>query len=51
MDEILNAGKEDIRQLAPYIESMIGDDHICVLGGEEIIEREKELFDTTESLF
>ena len=50
-DEVLNAKPEDIRNLAPYIESMIKDDHICVLGGEETIEREKELFDKTESLF
>ncbi len=50
-DEILSAGREDIRKLAPYVESMIEDGHICVLGGEETIEKEKELFDTTESLF
>ncbi len=50
-DEILNAGRDDIRKLAPYVDSMIGDGHICVLGGEETIEKEKELFDTTESLF
>ena len=50
-DEVLNTGTDDIRKLAPYIECMIKDDHICVLGGEEIIEKEKQLFDRTESLF
>ncbi len=50
-DEVLNAGREDIRRLAPLVESMISDDHICVLGGEETIDREKDLFDRTESLF
>ncbi len=50
-DEILTSGKEEIRSLADYVESVVGDGYVCVLGGEEIIEKEKDLFDHVEALF
>ncbi len=50
-DEILGCTSEDIRDLHRYIKKMQDDECICVLGGEEEIEKEKDLFDTTEPLF
>ena len=49
-DEILSATAESIRKLAGHVGSVINDDNICVLGGEEIIEKEKVLFDKVETL-
>ncbi|MCR5509255.1 MAG: insulinase family protein [Lachnospiraceae bacterium] len=50
-DEVLGATKEDIRKLADCVESVINEGNICVLGEEELIDKESELFDRTESLF
>ena len=50
-DEVLSATKDDIRKLADYVDSVIKDGHICVVGGEETIEKEAALFDRTETLF
>lgn len=49
-DEILGTTAKDIRNLADIIGSVIEDENICVLGSEELIEKEAGLFDTTESL-
>lgn len=43
-DEILNAQPEDIRALADLIESVLSDDCICVIGNENMIQKEKDLF-------
>ena len=50
-DEVLNADAEAIRKLADHIDSVIKDGYICVLGSEETVEKEKDLFDSVESLF
>ena len=50
-DEILGCTSEDIRALAAYIRKMKENSSICVLGGEEEIDKEKKLFDMTEPLF
>ena len=50
-DEILSCNVEDIRNLHRYIQKMHDDECICVLGGEEEIEKEKDIFDVTEALF
>ncbi|MBO4265643.1 MAG: insulinase family protein [Lachnospiraceae bacterium] len=50
-DEILGCKSEDIRALAAYIRKMKENSSICVLGGEEEIDKEKDLFDITEPLF
>lgn len=50
-DQVLNATKEDIRKLADQVEAVIKDRHICVLGGEEIIKKEADLFDKVDSIF
>ena len=43
-DEILNATDADIRKLADLVESVLSDACICVIGNENNIQKEKELF-------
>ena len=43
-DELLNATVEDVRKLADYIDAFLSDDTICVVGNEEKIKEQKELF-------
>jgi Zn-dependent M16 (insulinase) family peptidase len=43
-DEIINATVEDIRGLAPLVEAVLSDGHFCVVGNEQNIQNEKELF-------
>lgn len=49
-DEILSATDEDIRALADLVESVISDACICVIGNENNIQKEKELFKNIRSL-
>jgi Zn-dependent M16 (insulinase) family peptidase len=49
-DEVLGAKAEDIRKLAGLVGAAIKDPVICVLGGEETIEKEASLFDKVETL-
>ena len=49
-DEILNATEDDIRALADLVEAIISDDCICVIGNENNIQKEKELFMNIRSL-
>lgn len=49
-DEILNATADGIKGLSAYIRNILDDSVICVLGGEEIIEKEQSLFDNMEVL-
>lgn len=44
-NEVLNAGQEDIRALAPIIEAILAEDCICVIGNEEKLQEEKDMFD------
>ncbi len=50
-DEILSCTSVDIQKLSAYIRKVSENECICVLGGEEGIEKEKELFGRTEALF
>ncbi|NLG03356.1 MAG: insulinase family protein [Clostridia bacterium] len=50
-DEILSANKDDIQKLAKYVEALVNKNVICVLGGEEKIEEQKNLFGSVENLF
>jgi len=50
-DEILSATAKDIRTLASYVKKVISDASICVIGGEEAIDKEKAIFDSVEPLF
>jgi len=43
-DEILNATDENIRALADLVESVLSDGNLCVIGNENNIQKEKELF-------
>ena len=47
--EILGAGQEDIRALAPVVEALLAADQICVIGSEEKIETDKDMFDVLTS--
>ena len=44
-DQILNTTPEDIRNLADLLESVISNSSICVVGSEEQINSNKDLFD------
>ena len=43
-EEILEAGQEDIRALADVAEAVLAAGQVCVIGSEEKIEEEKEMF-------
>lgn len=43
-NEIINCEPQDIRKLAPMIQSIMNDPYICVMGGEEKIKKNKNLF-------
>ena len=45
-NQILDAEQEDIRKLAKIVEAMMAAGQLCVIGSEEKIQEEKELFDT-----
>lgn len=49
-DEILQATVEDLRALAPIVASVLEDQAICVIGGEEKIEAQKQLFQEVKNL-
>ena len=49
--DILNAQQEDIRKLAKVLEAMLAAKQICVIGSEEKIEAQKEMFDEVRTLF
>ena len=50
-DEILNATEEDIRKLADLIEAILTDQNFCVIGNENNIRKEKDMFGTIRSLY
>ena len=49
-DELLNATVEDVRKLADYIDAFLSDDAICVVGNEEKIKEQKNLFESVTPL-
>ncbi len=50
-EQVLNTTSEDIQALAPLMEAILADGSICVIGSEEKIEADKELFQETKELF
>ena len=46
----LNATVEDVRKLADYIDAFLSDDAICVVGNEEKIKEQKNLFESVTPL-
>ena len=49
-NQILNATQEDIRALADMIEAVLGDDNFCVLGNENAIRKEEDMFMSIRNL-
>ena len=49
-NEILSFSPEIAKGLADYIEAFVGDEHICVVGNEDIINDNEELFDEISNL-
>lgn len=49
--QILDATAEDIRALAETVEAVLKDNNFCVVGNEEKIEEQKDLFMETRNLF
>ena len=50
-NQILDATENDIRALADIVASVLACDQICVIGSEEKVEEQKELFMETRELF
>lgn len=50
-EEVLNANQDSIRALSKYMEAILGEDALCVIGNEEKLESQKELFDKLENLY
>lgn len=48
-NQILDATQGDIRALARVVEAMMGADQICVIGSEDKIEENKDMFETITS--
>ena len=49
--QILEAKEEDIRALADIVKAVLEDNYFCVIGNEEKIEEQKELFMETRTIF
>ena len=50
-DEVLDADEADIRALAEIVEAVLQGNYFCVIGSEEKIEAQKELFMEIRSIF
>lgn len=50
-DELLACTQEDIRALAGYLDAVMGQEMICVVGNGQSIEENRELFMEVENLF
>ena len=50
-NNIIDCTKEDIVALAPLIRNLLDGGNICVIGGEQKITEEKELFKTVRNIF
>ncbi len=49
-DQVLDASQEDIRKLAPLVRAVLDTGSFCVVGNEEKIESNKEMFGKVENL-
>lgn len=50
-DEILEATPDDIRALEPLVQSVLSDGWLCVIGNEDTLKKEKDMFMNLEELF
>ena len=49
-EQILNAGQEDIRALADIVQAVLDEGLLCVIGSEEKIGQQKQLFEEVRVL-
>ena len=50
-DEIISATQEDIRNLADLLSAVLSQENICVIGNEDKISSQKDMFEKIEPLF
>ncbi len=50
-EEILNARQEDIRSLSGIVRAVLEENAFCVIGNEEKLTEEKELFQELKNLY
>lgn len=50
-DEVLSTNQETIRGLAEYVKAVVEENNLCVIGGEEKVKSQSELFRVVENLF
>ncbi len=50
-DEVLSCTQEDIRALAEYMDAIMEEDAVCVVGNGQTIEENREMFGNIENLF
>lgn len=50
-EEVLSCTVDDIRKLADYIQAILDENAICVLGNEALLKKEADLFGKLEPLF
>jgi Zn-dependent M16 (insulinase) family peptidase len=50
-NEVLSCTVSEIRKLADYIQAILDENAICVLGNEALMKKEEALFDVLEPLF
>jgi Zn-dependent M16 (insulinase) family peptidase len=50
-DELLGCTKEDIQALAGFVDTIINEDAVCVVGNSQSIEENKDMFMSVENLF
>ena len=50
-DEVLQATPADIRSLEPLVECVLSDDCLCVIGNEDTLTKDEDMFLHLEDLF
>ena len=50
-DELLATNQETIRSLAAHIRAFMDQEYLCVVGNEEKVKEESELFDEVRDLY
>lgn len=50
-NQVLSATVEDIRELSKIVDAVLAEDAICVIGNEDKLEEDRELFKTLENLY
>ncbi|MCM1184780.1 MAG: insulinase family protein [Roseburia sp.] len=50
-DELLSCTEQDVRALADYMDAIMSQEAVCVVGNSQAIEENRALFDSVENLF